>query len=224
MQSSRSKRRWAKERAKGGSLECPATAGKTVPVIPRTQETRTAEVFGPPPTVTITGKVPRGSDIWKRVHRRLKAETDAPAGYWNRKQRQYGLTLEEVAKDYAANGQIKEFAQIHLVLYSKTKEMAVAETAQLPSGLSPEEDARIRAEVEAMSTRNWPATINSSDFADTLADRAETPSRRICIDGGTNWRALPSLRVCRGFQETLRQRALWHYSHRTPLNLYIAIN
>jgi hypothetical protein len=35
LQSNRSKRRWAKVRAARGSVDCPANATKTVPVVPR---------------------------------------------------------------------------------------------------------------------------------------------------------------------------------------------
>jgi hypothetical protein len=116
---------------------------------PQTQDTRTAQVFGSP--VFPNGKVPRRPDIWRRVQRRLKAEPDVPSGDWNRKQRQYALTLEEFAKDFAANGQVKEATQIHLVLYRKTKELALAEGMQGPAGLSAEDEARIEASVAAMS-------------------------------------------------------------------------
>jgi len=87
----------------------------------------------------------------RRVRQRLRAETDAPSGYWNRKQRQYALTLEEFAKDFTAMGHVKEATQIYLVLYGKTQPLAVAEGMREPSGVSPEEEARIRAEVEAMT-------------------------------------------------------------------------
>jgi hypothetical protein len=54
------------------------------------------------------------------VGRRLKEETDAPSGYWKRKQRQYALLLEEFTKDFTATGHVKEAIQIYLVLYGKT--------------------------------------------------------------------------------------------------------
>jgi hypothetical protein len=84
----------------------------------------------------------------------LRTEVDAASGYWNRKQRQYALTLEEFARDFTATGHVKEATQIYLVLYGKTQPLAVAEGMRepsTPSGLSPEEEARIRAEVEAMT-------------------------------------------------------------------------
>jgi hypothetical protein len=81
----------------------------------------------------------------------MKTETgELPGGYWNRKQLQYALTLEEFAKDFAANGQVQEATQIHLVLYGKTKELALAEGIQPPAGLSPEDEAQIEAQVAAM--------------------------------------------------------------------------
>jgi hypothetical protein len=110
---------------------------------------RTSQVFGP--QVFPNGKPPRRPDIWRRVQRRLRAEVDAPSGYWNRKQRQYALTLEEFAKDFTATGHVKEATQIHLVLYGKSQLLAVTEGMREPPGLSPEEEARIEAEVAAMS-------------------------------------------------------------------------
>jgi hypothetical protein len=61
------------------------------------------------------------------------------------------LTLEEFAKDFTATGHVKEATQIYLVLYGKTQPLAVSEGMREPSGLSPEEEARMQAEVEAMS-------------------------------------------------------------------------
>jgi hypothetical protein len=89
----------------------------------------------------------------------LKAETEAPSGYWNRKQRQYALTLEEFAREFAANGQVKEATQIHLVLYGKTKELALAECLREPAGPSAAEEARIEAEVGAMSNEELERAI-----------------------------------------------------------------
>jgi hypothetical protein len=81
----------------------------------------------------------------------LRAEVDAPCGYWNCKQRQYALTLEEFAKDFTVTGHVKEATQIYLVLYGKTQPLATTEGMREPSGLSLEEEARIQAEVAAMS-------------------------------------------------------------------------
>ena len=67
----------------------------------------------------------------------MKAETDAPSGYWNRKQRQYALTLEEFAKDFTAAGHVKEVTQIYLVLYGKTQPLGVTEGLREPSDLLP---------------------------------------------------------------------------------------
>ena len=118
-------------------------------MFPRTQDTRTAQVFGPP--VFPKGKPPRRPDTWRRVQRRLMKETDVPSGYWDRKHRQYALRLEDFAKDFIGNGHIKEATQIYLVLYGKTQPPAVTKSVQTRAGLSPEEEARIEAEVTALS-------------------------------------------------------------------------
>jgi hypothetical protein len=132
----RSKKRWAKVRAAQAAGESPVLQGAPVQVVvPRTQDTRTSQVFGPP--VLPNGKPPRRPDIWKRVRQRLRAEIDAPSGYWNRKQRQYALTLEEFAKDFTATGHVKEATQIYLVLYGKTQPLAVTEGIREPCCASP---------------------------------------------------------------------------------------
>jgi hypothetical protein len=97
------------------------------------------------------GKPPHRPDIWRRVQWRLKADTEAPSGYWNRKQRQYALTLEEFAKDFTATGPRQEATQIYPVLYGTTQPLAVTEGMREPSCISREEEARIQAEVAAMS-------------------------------------------------------------------------
>lgn len=143
IQGVRSKERWKKV---PGSKPSPNPKAP-LPVIPRTQETRTAQVFGSAPFGD--GEVP-SPDIWHRVKRRLKRESGNID--WNREQFELYLTLQEFAKDYAASGQREKATQVYLVLYKETAQLAAAQRAAMPKGLSEEELTRMENEAEERAT------------------------------------------------------------------------
>jgi hypothetical protein len=126
---------------------------------PRSQDTRLAQVFG--------SKTPEiGGDKRIAIHKRVaklmtSAEREAPlSSYLAREFRRSVLTLQEYAREFDGEGQREKAVQIHIMLVKHLKGVA---NDSHPEGLSPEEEARMEAEAEAMSDEELAAATDRHD-------------------------------------------------------------
>ena len=143
------KKRWAnagaeKRQAQGRRL---LEGRATVITEPRPQDTRVTQVFAPKPA-KLEGR--KRIAIHKRVAKLMtRAEREAPLNdYLAREFRRSVLTLQEYAREFDQENQREKAVQIHIMLVKHLKGVA---NDSHPSGVSPEEEARIEAEVRAMS-------------------------------------------------------------------------
>jgi hypothetical protein len=144
----RVKKRWARASAEQRRVNGRRMIEARAPVVtePRSQETRVAQVLG-----TKTPEVAEAKRLgtYARVAKLMaKPEEDWPTSYFGRELQHSLLTLQDYARQFDDEGQREKAVQIHIMLVKHLKGVA---NDSHPEGLSPEEEARIRAEVEAMS-------------------------------------------------------------------------
>ena len=131
----------------------------TVVTEPRPQDTRVTQVFGAKP-VMLEGS--KRIAIHKRVAKLMtRAEREAPLNdYLAREFRRSVLTLQEYAREFDGEGQREKAVQIHIMLVKHLKGVA---NDSPPAGISPEEEARIQAEVAAMSDAELGLALDRKD-------------------------------------------------------------
>jgi hypothetical protein len=145
----RVRKRWAKTSAEKRRVHGRRMIKARAPVVtePRSQDTRITQVFGPMTPEVITEAQRLGT--YERVAKLMaKPEEGWPTSYYGREFQRALLTLQDYAKQFDDEGQREKAVQIQLVVMKHLKDLA----KETPSpAFSSEEEARMRAEVEAMS-------------------------------------------------------------------------
>ena len=123
-------------------------------ILPRLQDTRTAQVLGKTSGLAQQEPIPQAQQIgiWERVDQRMAEQgIGTPTDYWGQCLLKYISALELYAQDYDDAGQTEKAVQISMVLLKHTKEIFLAITPESASQPSAEELAAMEAEVAAMS-------------------------------------------------------------------------